>query len=110
MKGLDALFQMVQLFPDGVGQVVPDLFLEVLANGGDFLNPEIAVQLKASLEVRLRRQSFDVDAVFGWDDPDGGLHGDAVVSVDAFQNPVEHAGVLSVAGPQELALLRKDKN
>lgn len=110
MKGLDTLLQMVQLLSDWVRQVIPDLLLKVLADGGDLLEPEIPGEVKAGLQVWFGGQSLDIDAIVSWEDADCGFDSHGIVAINALEDPVQDPGVLSKARPQELALKELQKN
>src|SRR5512133_901146 len=77
---------------------------EVLPNERNLGLPAFDIHIQQLLHgVGGNVQTLGVDVLGGWQPSDGSIHG-LRVSVDAFEDPLQDAAVLAVAGPEELAV------
>ncbi len=89
--------------PIAAGQPVAELGVE-LADQGHLGPPPVGVDPQQFVHVVTRHaEAVGVDGVDRRDRPDRGLDRRRLVG-DAVEDPLEHPGVLAVAGPQELAV------
>ncbi|MNQ64064.1 hypothetical protein D3C85_784680 [compost metagenome] len=92
------------LAPQGLGQALAELLVE----GGDqgrFLGPDVGVDVQQDLQIGVRQaQTRQVQRVLGRHATDRGVHG-LSLAVQTLDDPLQHAGVVAKARPDELAVL-----